>query len=428
MQRFILNTILVRAVSTVLNFMVALLIARHAGPAVKGEVTLLVTTIWFFIFFSNILGGQVLVYLVPRNKTELLVIPAYIWCFIIAGFGFLLLKSTVLVQANHVTSVTILSLLSSIISIHQTVLLGRKQITNSNLLQLIPVFMQVAGVLFCFYFLHISDAYAYIYASGAAYGITLLASFLFVRNYISFRSFTTHFNLGALRESFRYGILFQIVEILQLFSLRYYFYQLGLQQGSQYLGVYSIGISILEAVWIIPRSMATVHYVSTSNSTEMQKEIDRTILLSKVSFVLCAAALLIIGLVPSQVYTYVFGAGFQDVKHSMRFLYPGILIYSVPVVISSFYLGTGNYKPLIVSHLTGAITIVCFSLQLIPSFVMSGAGLAATIAFSFTSLTLSLYFVMDHQIPLKKFGISRTEMLNIAKETIATLSSMSGKD
>ena len=197
-------------------------------------------------------------------------------------------------------------------------------------------------------------------------------------------------------------MLFQLVEILQLLNLRYYFFQLGLQQGSQYLGIYSIGISILEAVWIIPRGIATVHYVNTANSSEVKQEAVRTISLLKVSFALCAIALLAIYLVPQQVYTYVFGPGFSTVKHSMRYLFPGILVYSIWIVLSSFYFGIGKYKQLLVSNLAGVAAIVLFSSVLIPPYVMSGAGLAATLSFAVAALLLQVLFMVDNKISQSK--------------------------
>lgn len=138
--------------------------------------------------------------------------------------------------------------------------------------------------------------------------------------------------------------------------------------------------------------MATVHYVSTSNSLEVKKERERTIQLSAYSFALCALALAIVWFVPADMYAYVFGPGFGDVRHSIRYLFPGILVYSLWIVLSSFYFGTGNYKPLLVSSLAGVTALAVFSVFLIPKYVMSGAGLAATLSFSAATVTLALYF------------------------------------
>ena len=415
MQKLIVNTVIARALSTALNFFIALLIARHSGPAIKGDVTLIITTTYFLIFFSNILGGQALVYLIPRNKLELLVVPAYLWSLAIAFAGFIFLKYTNLIHAYHIPAIVTLSLLSAIISIHQTILLGRKQITQSNIIQLIVLFIQLAGVLLCFYFMHISDAYAYIYASLAAYAVASVISFLVVQKHIRFTGMAEFFSVSQLKISFQFGLLFQLVEVLQLFNLRYYFYQLDIQQGSRYLGIFSIGISILEAVWIIPRSIATVHYVHTSNSADVKVEADRAVRLFKLSFVLCAAALFVIWLVPSQVYTMVFGVGFKDVKHSIRFLFPGILIYSFPLVISSFYLGTGKYKSLIISNMAGFASLVIFSWLLIPKYVMSGAGLAATLSFTISALVLLALFLKDTQTGFTSLIPNNTDWQSLKK-------------
>ncbi len=417
MQKLIVNTVIARALSTALNFLIALLIARHSGPAVKGDVTLIITTTWFLIFLSNILGGQVLVYLIPRNKIEMLVLPAYFWSVLIAGAGFAFLKLTNIIHAYHVPSIVLLSFLSAVISIHQTVLLGRRQISMSNVLQLIPLLIQLGGVLLCFYVMHISDAYAYIYASLVAYAVTSVVSFALVRKQIHLGFSKEHFSARELKNSFQFGLMFQLVEVLQLLNLRYYFYQLSLQQGSKYLGIFSIGISILESVWIIPRSIATIHYVHTANSADVKLEAERAVGLFKISFTLCATALFCIWLVPSQAYTFVFGPGFSDVKHSIRFLFPGILIYSFPLVISSFYLGIGKYKSLIISNLAGFISLFIFSSLLIPRYVMSGAGLAATLSFSVSAFVLFTLFLKDTGLDYTRMLISMADW-NLLKKTL----------
>lgn len=349
------------------------------------------------------MGGQALVYLVPRNKIELLAVPAYLWSIVVAALGFMFLHHSTIIHVNHVSSVAILSVLSSFICIHQTILFARQEINIANLITLLSVLLQCLGILFCFYVLHINNDYAFIYASLVAYAVVAAVSFLFVQKQIHFSAFISHFSWQELRQSFRFGLLYQLVEILQLLNLRYYFFQLGLQQGVQYLGIYSIGISILEAVWIIPRSICTVHYVATSNSEEIKNKAVQTVSYIKVSLAVCALILLLLYFIPSQVYVFIFGPGFSDVKHSMRFLFPGIWVYTIPIVISSFYFGTGRYFPLVLTHIIGTATLILFSFFLIPSYVMSGAGLAATISFTGASIVLLMYFMHEQKISYSQF-------------------------
>ncbi|MBK8659839.1 MAG: hypothetical protein IPN22_13450 [Bacteroidetes bacterium] len=386
----VVHTILTRATSTVLNFAIALVIARHAGPLVKGEVTLLLTIVTFYSFFSNIFGGQVLIYLIPKGNTEWIILPAYLWSMVVALMGFIVLSITPICPPQLVLPVTMLGLLSSLTGIHQSLLMARQQIYSANTLTVIPLLFQMCGLYLCFYQWDINGADAFIYSAIAGYIFTSFYGLWLSKP--DFKKEQQGHSLSAmLQEQFRYGLKFQLVEVLQLLNLRYYFFQLGLQQGAQYLGVFSIGISVLEAVWIIPRSMAAVNYVDTS--TAKKQDTERTVFLLKLNTLLVVLALLLIFMVPNHLYVRVFGSGFADVKHSMRFLYPGILLYSFHFIMASFFLGRGQYGPLLIANTVGVLTLAVAAYFLIPVYVMSGAGLSATLSFAAATVVLFLFFV-----------------------------------
>jgi O-antigen/teichoic acid export membrane protein len=400
LHREIINTVFTRAASTFLNFLIAVIIARHAGPAVKGDVTLLVTTVWFVVFISNILGGPVLVYVMPRSRIEKLLGPSYLWSFITSILCIGFLSVVPIHTAAFILPVAAIALLSSVVSIHQTVLLGKKEISRANLVSIVMLLIQTAVVVTCFYGLNIHDAYAYVYASIVAHAVAVICSGWYLKTEIASLRLSSFSVTEELKSLIKHGFMYQLVEVLQLLNLRYYFFQLGLQQGSKYLGIYSIGISILEAVWLIPRGISTVHYVSTSNSAEIKQEAQRTVSLTQLSLLVSGVALLIIWLVPAQVYVYIFGEGFADVRHSVRYLFPGILVYNLWLVISSFFFGTGNYKPLLVSNIAGVVSLIAFSAVLIPKYVMSGAGLSASLSFLTASVVLAGFFMQSQQISI----------------------------
>lgn len=396
LQRHIFFTAFARAGSTFFNFLIALLIARFSGPEVKGEVTLFITTSWFFIFFSNVLGGHALVYLLQRGNTTLLVFPAYLWSLLISllGFGFLHVAS--LLYAEQIPLVAVVSFLSAVVSIHQTLLLSNQQIVAANVLTLLPLLLQTAGVVYCYLTAKTFGVEVYTYSTLTAYLLTLPVSIWLVRKNLSLRYFLQNFRWHEVKSSFLYGLQFQLVEVLQLLNLRLYFFQLGLQQGSRYLGIFSVGISVLESVWLIPRSIATVHYVNTSQAKEVEREAERTVSLMKFNFLLVTTALLVLALVPADWFAIVFGESFGKIKHATRFLYPGIWLYSFWMVMSGFYFGTAQYKPLMISSLAGSVVLAACSAYLLPVYVMSGAGLAATLGMG-TATTVLLAFFFTRQ-------------------------------
>lgn len=395
MQRSITYTVITRALSTLLNFAIVLLIARHLGPHAKGDITLITTTVTFFLFVSNITGGQVLVYLVPRAQLQHLVLPAYVWALITALLGVCILWLADIIPSSYIVPVAIISLLNSLLAVHQNILLARQKIIAYNFLNLFPIAIQAACLLFLFYVTEYNSVDAFVYASYAAYGFTLVFSFVQVNDEIPFKDIKP----DALSNTFSFivthGLQYQLVEILQLLNLRFYFYVLTKQQGAAYLGIYSVGISILEAVWLLSRSSQVVNYSNTANLPDKQKNADATLKLLKTSMLLSGIALCVIALVPSQVYVFIFGEGFSQLRHSVRLLYPGIWIYNIMLVLSSLYMGMGKYKPLIIANAAGAVTMILCSYLLVPQFVMTGAGLAATISFAVASAVIAGFYWKD---------------------------------
>lgn len=403
MQRQILYTIFSRGSATVLNFLLVLLVARFGGPMVKGEVTLFITTIWFFVFFSNILGGHVLIYLVPRNRIAALVLPAYCWSVVITLVGYVLLKTDLVNDIQYPEYILVIGFLSSIITIHQTLLFAHQKVQSANWLTLVPLFIQVPLLIWLYRQTSLHPTLVFIYSMLPAYLFTFTLSGVLTFRVVPFREIVAKFSWVEVFDTFKNGITFQLIEILQLLNLRLYFYQLGLQQGAKYLGVFSVGISVLEAVWIIPRSIATVNYINASNSYKIGEEVERVISLLKITLLLSAIGLGVIYVCPTEWYGYVFGDGFAYVKHGVRFLFPGIWIYSALLVMSSFYLGTGRHKPLIVAHGLGVIVLLIASYWLIPPYVLSGAGLAATLSFTAATLLICAHFVWENRITWHKF-------------------------
>ncbi|RLD34114.1 MAG: hypothetical protein DRI83_08455, partial [Bacteroidetes bacterium] len=87
----ILNTFGTRSLSAVINFLIAIAVSQYLGPEGKGEQGIIIATIAFVLVFSNLVGGATLVYLVPRYKFSLLLLPSYAWSagISIIAFGIL---------------------------------------------------------------------------------------------------------------------------------------------------------------------------------------------------------------------------------------------------------------------------------------------------------------------------------------------------
>jgi O-antigen/teichoic acid export membrane protein len=411
LQQGITNTSIFRLLSTISNFLIALLLSRFLGPKIKGDATIIVTTITFMVFFCSFVGGQALVYLVPRFRVENLVIPAYLWTFLVAGIAYVLIRHFHVFTWRRTFNICMLSVLGSLVNIHSAVLLAKQEIRRYNIVVLMPVLLTLIGLAGCLIYNPRMGIYDYLYPLYVAYMVTAVFSFGYCVRFISLRLSVTVFD--DLDSSLKHGIGYQLFELLQLLNFRLYFYLLYHIQGASDLGLYSIGVSVLEVAWILGRSVSVIHYSDFSNHENEQLAVDRTIRYLKISFIVGAGILFVIGICPVWLYGMVFGSSFMYVKYLVKWLFPGILMYNPVLVIQSVYLSRASYGRLIFVQLVSLIFSVSLCYVLIPRYFFSGASAAASASFCVCGILMLFIFMKDYHIAMSRLLISKDDMLFI---------------
>jgi len=353
-------------------------------------------------------GGQALVYLVPRFRVENLIIPAYIWTILVAGISYLLFRHFEIFTWRRSVNICTISILSSVVNINAAVLLAKKEIRRYNMLNLLPVFITMLGLLGSIFIYHIDSIYAYLYPLYGAYFLSVFVSFYFTARYIRISSSAGVFD--DIDSALKYGAGYQIFELLQLLNFRLYFFLLYHLQGPSDLGLFSIGVSILEVVWIFGRSVFVIHYSDFSNSDNEVVAVRQTLRYIKIVFMTSVLILALIAICPSSVYGFVFGASFADVKYQVKWLFPGVMMYSIALVIQSIYLSRASYGRLIFAQLIGLIFSVALCYLWIPNYYYSGASAAASVSYITCTVIMLAFFIRDYKVPLSKFLISSADV------------------
>ena len=388
--------------------MIALLLARFMGPRVKGDATIFITTVTFLVFFCSFVGGQALVYLVPRFRVENLIIPAYIWTVAVAGISFTLFRHYEIFTWKRSLNICILSVLSSVTNINAAVLLAKQEIKRYNIVNLLPVFLTMMGLLAGVTVYHSDSIYGYLYPLLMAYFLSVFVSFFYVKKYLSIRSSSGVFD--DIDTALKYGVGYQIFELLQLLNFRFYFFLLYHIQGPSDLGLFSIGVSMLEVVWIFGRSVFVIHYSDFSNSSNRIVAVRQTLLYIKIVFLSSVGLLTLVAICPASVYGFVFGSSFSGVISLVKWLFPGVMMYSIVLVIQSIYLSRASYGRLIFAQLVSLIISVALCYLWIPHYYYSGASAAASASYIVCSLIMLAFFILDYKIPLSKFLISSSDI------------------
>lgn len=393
-----------RLVSVAFNFLVVLSVSRSLGPVAKGETTLWITTIFIGVFASNIAGGYALANYLKRNENAPVLIPAYVWS-LLASAVFSLMACTALGRATgFATHLFILTALSSFTSVHQTLLLSNFRFKGFNFLFFVQPFILWLVLAFGLYVFEIKTIQSFVTALYISVGITFLLSLsaIFKSGNSSFA-----FSFFHLKRILRNGFPFQLAELLQLLHLRLYFFFLaGFDESGLYkLGLYSVGISILESVWIFSRSVATINFAATIKSPSATN----TLRWLRISLLFSFIALIAIFAVPIKVYGWVFGEGFLYVKYSVKYLFPGIGFYVIVLVLGSHFMGKEKYSLMSTIHLIGIAVSLLLCKLWIPDYKMSGAGMAATVSFAISSLLVLFYFFKTENFSWRNLVVKKED-------------------
>ena len=418
MFKKILNTFGTKILAAVLNFLIAIIISQTLGDTGKGTQALLLATISFILIFSDIICGASIIYLAPRHSFKKIFIASTIWAALVAvimGFAIGLFYPDL--ESDLVAHVAILSFISSLSSINFRFLVGKEEIKKANYNTLLQPVLMVLTLVIYYLGLKKTDIYGYVIALYAAYGGTFLLGVWMLRDeYANLRNDKDHEYGPVLKDLFKYGFLNQTGHFVQFFNLRLSYYLLDrfIDKGS--VGVFSNAVSLAEAIWIISSSIALVQYARISNADDRAYAQKLTLDLSKICFAISALAVIVLALLPPQVYIFVFGPEFGAMTDIIRILAPGVLFYCIFLILGHYYSGTGRYQMNTFAALCGLAVTCVLGFTMIPKYGVSGAAITSAVSYTVNAIFLFVFFLKESQFKGSDFILRKSEVQNYIAE------------
>lgn len=377
----------VRVLSAVFNLLIAVVVSQYLGAAGKGEQSIILTSISIIFIVCSLLGASSMTFLVPRYPLNILLIPSYLWAFLIGAFFSIILFITGIIQQSYIIHVCILAVLNTFVSINTGILLAREKITRFNIIMLCQTLLVLIALITFLFLLKLLTVFSYIFSLYLSYGICFILSFYYILPFLKnfyIEKFSAY--KQAIKDFWIYGLHNQLAIIAQTLSFRMNYYFLNQFSGSSLVGIYSNGVSIAESVWIISRSISLVQYSKIVNTTDRKVSHELTNHFHKTSILLCLAAIIPLILIPSHFYKIIFGSAFGDVNKLIWTLAPGIIAFNTALVVGHYFSGTGRYYVNAIASAIGLVITIIFSLILIPSLNIYGAGISASISYISTAL------------------------------------------
>ncbi len=224
------------------------------------------------------------------------------------------------------------------------------------------------------------------------------------------------------RKSAGYGGVAHIATNLAFWNYRLDQYLVNYFVGPAGWGIYYIGVSIAEKVWMVSHSVSTVMFPRLSSLAEDESaRLALTQLVTRFLFALTVVVGAVLFLLAPTFVTIVYGSDFAVSGQVLRWLVPGIVFGAVARAVSTDLAARGRVDiNLYVAVFVLAIN-VCANLYLIPRHGVVGAAMGTSLAYTANMLIrMTIYGRIAKTSPLKLVAFSPGD-LRWAREQLALL-------
>lgn len=385
----ILGTIFSKIFTAGIGFLVVVITARALGASIRGDIALILLNISIVGLIQGIFNGSVLVYLTPKFAFLKLFVVANVFSSFLAILLPYIMYALYLIPVDQINSIIILTLIQGLLTTSQSLLLGKEKIHIFNLLEIFKSSILILSIMVLFWGMNDISLNAVLIAYLISYTIPFVISIIAIMHYFKEQNDSSLEESSIIKSFFKYGFEIQINSILHMLNYRFCFYIIEKWKGESALGIFSIVISLCEAVWIISKSISTYQYTKIVNSKDKTYQNKLTIQSIQLSFLMTLPALVVLLLLPSNVFTAIFGDDFHSIKSLLIYISTAIISLSLFTVINHYFSGIGKNKVNITASLIGNIVVIGCSLIFIPIWGNIGAALTT----SFTSIVMLVYLI-----------------------------------
>ncbi len=408
MFRNVAGTVITRFLTALLMLGLVVLNTKVLGAEKMGVLSLIVLSATIIQMVHGFLGGASLVYFVPRASVNVLLGASAVWAVITSAGMTLLLGFFELIPPGFVPWVMALALVQSLATSISMVLLGRERIRASNLLSLAQFTILAGFVAGAYFFTGYRNVEAYILGLTISFSVVLVWGFFLILP--GLKKGPSEPVVPLLKSVVTYGAAAQTGNFLQLLNYRLSYYLVKFYSGLAALGVFSVGVQVSEGLWIISRSMSLVQFTRISNTGERSEAVRLTLLFSKMAVLITALMMAVLLLLPTSFFTALFSAQFAQVRPVLMSLATGIVMFSLSVVISPYFSGTGRPQVNTLASAIGLTVTLGAGLILIPALGIIGAGITSAVSYTVTALFQLGVFIFREKVRPGEFLIGREDM------------------
>jgi len=387
-----------QVVGIVLGFIVNVVIARSLGPAGKGYYDLVFGTAGLLVTFTGLSLASGVFYYASREALHyrqlfgvLLLISlaqavfGLISLYILSSFS---LSDLFLPQQDRFSALWLIPLviLSQQASRFAQILLAGKARFQSTSMRSVWAQVLTTVILVGLFISGTTLPSRFIIASLL---VSILSTVMAVREVWSLPLTS---NQLFLKEALIYSLPLALGNAIQFLNYKLDIFIVNNYQGVYAVGVYTLAVTSAQMLWLVPNNLATLILNKAAADKEGRWSLEQVALLTRLS--LWLSLLLGVGaaLFSPLLTSFIYGERFQASVRPLLLLLPGIVLFSVTIILSSQLAGVGKQVyTTIVAAIAFVITLV-LDLLFIPRYGASGAAIASTCSYTLSMLLTWYYF------------------------------------
>jgi O-antigen/teichoic acid export membrane protein len=217
----------------------------------------------------------------------------------------------------------------------------------------------------------------------------------------------------TLTQTFSYSLVLQAGSGVQLLNYRFSYYIIDFFLGTAMLGRFSVAVQVAEGILILGKSFGLVLYSRVSNIESIKEAIKTSIPLLKLTAYATFVGTIIILLLPSSFFIYLFGQDFSHVHEILMYLSPGIVFVSATMLFSAFFSGVGMIKINTQGSIIGLISTLLLSVWMIYYYGLKGAAIATSLSYMSSLAYAQYHFRKVSGLGLDIYRISSSDFQQI---------------
>lgn len=393
----------------IIGLITSALISRGLGVSLKGEYAYLVNLSGIVVIVVTLGVGQVYSYFVRQYGTKyrnVFINLNYIhFAFLITTF---LLFS--ILKNNIVKNIILLSA-CGMFRDNFVYLSTVENIKNRNIMNLISKFIFLMNIIIAFLFFkyNLNAFILVLVLDETIFSLLLIFKYGFFPKKIEINPSEKK---KIIVRIYKMGFISMVT--LLLTTLNYSIDTIILRNlsSSSSVGLYSIGISLANMLWIIPDAFKDV----LMNKTSKEDSIGDIIFSLKSNILISLIITLGFILLGKLFISVVYGSEFIDSYIATVILFFGSISMIFHKIISPLLYSKGYQKKLCVIFLSAVFLNIVMNYILIPKFDIIGAAVASVFSYFLAGISILLIFSKMYKLKIKEIiFINRKELLKIKK-------------